>query len=147
MKWIDLPPTWLLLFLAVTWQVGQIEGLSASFPGAFALGTFLLGLGLCVMALAILTMVRARTTVIPHLEAQNLVTHGIFSVSRNPIYLGDAFILAGCALRWDAAAALILVPIFVWIIQTRFIRGEEQRLRDRFGEAFQAYTTRTRRWL
>jgi protein-S-isoprenylcysteine O-methyltransferase Ste14 len=42
---------------------------------------------------------------------------------------------------------LILVPIFMAVIRTRFILGEEAGLRARFGPAFEAYAARTRRWL
>ena len=63
---------------------------------------------------------RQKTTVIPHLEASHLVQSGIFSRTRNPIYLGDALVLTGLVLRFDAVLSLVLVPAFVWIIERRF---------------------------
>jgi protein-S-isoprenylcysteine O-methyltransferase Ste14 len=35
----------------------------------------------------------------------------------------------------------------MWLISWRFIEGEEEALRQRFGAAFQAYEKETRRWL
>jgi protein-S-isoprenylcysteine O-methyltransferase Ste14 len=99
------------------------------------------------MVAAVLIMQRHRTTVIPHLEAAQLVTTGVFKWTRNPIYLGDAMVLAGLILRWDAVLALPLVPLFVWIIEKRFILPEERRLRRKFTAQFGRYYTTTRRWI
>jgi len=88
-----------------------------------------------------------RTTVIPHQEAAHLVTSGIFKRSRNPIYLGDALILTGIILRLDAVLALPLVPLFVWLIERRFILAEEDRLRRKFRTAWGRYEQATRRWI
>jgi len=110
-------------------------------------GGLLVGGGLLSIGLAALEMRRARTTVIPHMEPDALVTSGIFRRSRNPIYVGDALVLTGLILRWGAWPSLVLVPLFVWLITDRFVLDEEARLRARFGAAFDAYVERTRRWL
>ena len=99
------------------------------------------------MVLAVIEMRKWRTTVIPHMEAAHLVTSGIFKRSRNPIYLGDAFVLLGLMFRFDAPLALPILPNFVWIIEKRFIVAEEPRLRTKFGVAFHRYTQTTRRWV
>ncbi len=81
------------------------------------------------------------------MQASALITSGIFARTRNPIYLGDALILTGLILIWDAVPSSILIPAFVLLIQTRFILAEESRLRDAFGDEFLRYTASTRRWL
>lgn len=103
--------------------------------------------GLTLMLIAVWEMRQQNTTPIPHMEPSHLVSSGIFAVTRNPIYLGDALILAGVVLRADAPLLLVLVVTFVWIIQVRFIRAEEARLRRAFGSDFEAYAARTRRWI
>jgi protein-S-isoprenylcysteine O-methyltransferase Ste14 len=99
------------------------------------------------MMAAVVQMYRAKTTIIPRHDASQLVTGGVFSLSRNPIYLGDALVLAGFALYWGAWPSLVLVPVFMWLISWRFIEGEEAKLRHAFGQAFHAYEKETRRWL
>jgi Putative protein-S-isoprenylcysteine methyltransferase len=94
-------------------QCAATAGLAISHPVLDLLGGLLVGAGLVLMLLAVAEMRRRKTTVIPHLEADALVTTGVFSRSRNPIYLGDALVLAGLALRWDAPVALLLVPLFM----------------------------------
>lgn len=147
-KWIDLPPLWLALTLLIAWGISRVvPGLG--FGGAWAgwAGVALVGAGLLLMGLAAATMMAARTTVIPHRDPSALVTGGVFRLSRNPIYLGDALVLAGFILRWDAVPALVLVPVFVWLIDRRFIRAEEARLRAAFGAEFETWAARTRRWI
>ncbi|WP_377513074.1 methyltransferase family protein [Octadecabacter sp. R77987] len=149
MKWIDMPPVWLLAAAVTTWFIGQAAPLGLTFGGAWAdfAGGICIGGGLILMLLAITEMRKRRTTVIPHRDADALVTSGIFKRSRNPIYLGDALILLGLILRWDAPLALPLVPVFVWVIERRFIIPEENRLRTKFRQDFYRYTEKTRRWV
>lgn len=148
-QWIDIPPTWLVLCLAVAWAqaVWLPAGLSFGGPVADFIGGLLVGGGLVLMALAVYEMGRQRTTVIPHQEADALVQSGIFSRTRNPIYLGDAMVLTGLILSWDAVLSLPLIPIFVWWIERHFILPEEDRLRRKFRADFARYCQKTRRWV
>ena len=145
MKWFDLPPIWLAAFAVCVWFVPEV---GEYLPGQSLIGAVLLVVGLLLMCLAVFEMTRHRTTVIPHLQASKLVTSGVFALSRNPIYLGDALFLGGLILRWQAhPALLLLVPAFMWVITRRFIGPEEKRLKGAFGDAFLSYCDRTRRWL
>lgn len=148
-RFIDIPPVWLALAVACAWAIGRAEpaGLGLGHVAGGLAGGILVGGGLILIALAIWEMRRMRTTVIPHREADRLVTTGIFRRSRNPIYLGDALILAGLILRFDAVLALPLVPLFLWWIERRFVIPEENRLRRRFRADFARYERATRRWI
>lgn len=149
LKWIDIPPVWLLAALGAAYGIAQRRplGLSLDHPVTQFLAAVLIGAGLIMMLLAVSEMRRQKTTVIPHLEADRLVQSGIFKRSRNPIYLGDVLVLAGFILRWDAVLALVLVPVLFWVLETRFVIPEEDRLRRKFRQDFHRYTEKTRRWL
>ena len=149
LKWIDLPPVWLIAMIALVWAQPQYLPLGLSFGGAWAdfVGGILVGGGLILMVLAVHEMRKARTTIVPQLEATKLVQSGIFSRSRNPIYLGDVLVLAGLILRFDAVLALPLVPVFLWILEKRFVIPEENRLRRSFRADFARYCQKTRRWI
>lgn len=147
MAWIDLPPVWLLLALGCVRAVDAAMPVAGFGPAGQVAGAVLAGLGLALMAVAVVQMTLARTTVIPRRNPSRLVTAGVFAISRNPIYLGDALILAGAILWWDAWVAVPLLAAFVVLIDRRFIRDEEARLRAAFGSDFDLWAARTGRWV
>ncbi|QBF31297.1 isoprenylcysteine carboxylmethyltransferase family protein [Thalassococcus sp. S3] len=149
MKWIDIPPVWLVACLLLAWGQARFYDFGLSFGGGWAdlVGGLLVGGGVLLMALAVMEFRKHRTTVIPHETPSNLIQSGIFSRSRNPIYLGDALILLGLILYWDAVLALPLVPIFVWVIERRFVIPEENRMRRTFRAEFARYESKVRRWI
>ncbi|MAB08838.1 MAG: isoprenylcysteine carboxylmethyltransferase family protein [Rhodobacteraceae bacterium] len=148
-KWLDIPSVWLLGALCLAyWQARAMPaGLSFGPVWADLLGGLLVGGGLLVALLALAELRRNRTSFMPHDEAARLVTGGIFRLSRNPIYLGDVLILAGLILFWDAVLSLVLVPIFVWVVEKRFIEKEEYRLKRKFLASYGRYSQQTRRWI
>jgi protein-S-isoprenylcysteine O-methyltransferase Ste14 len=147
MREIDIPPLWLAIFLALAWALALMVPWHPF--GVVGLGgggaVVLAGLGL--MGLALAQMLLGRTTFIPRRDPSAMVTGGVFRLSRNPIYLGDAMVLAGAALWLDAPIALLLVPLFMAFIARRYIRDEEARLEAQFGAAYHAWAARVRRWL
>ncbi len=149
MKWLDLPPVWLLVFAVIAyWQARLLPmGLSLAHPVTMLVGGLLVGAGIVLILLAAIEFRKHKTTIVPHQEASALVQSGVFSRSRNPIYLADVLILTGLVLRWDAVLSLVLVPILFWVLETRFIIPEENRLRRQFRADFARYTQKTRRWL
>jgi len=146
-KLIDTPPVWLALFAALAWLQGRGLGLVETGGGQRAAGWALLVAGAALLVAAALEFRRNRTTIMPHETPRALIAGGVYRVSRNPIYLGDALILAGLCLLFGAPDALWLVPGFMMLITRRFIRPEEARLRAAFGDAAERYMARVRRWL
>ncbi|MEM6374273.1 MAG: isoprenylcysteine carboxylmethyltransferase family protein [Pseudomonadota bacterium] len=146
---IDIPPVWLALAILIAWWQARLLTFSLSLKGPLTdmLAGLLIGGGVVLILAAVLAFRRARTTIIPHQTPASLITTGIFSRSRNPIYLGDALILTGLILRFDAVLSLVLVPLFVWWIERRFIIPEENRMRRMFRADFAAYEQKVRRWL
>lgn len=148
LKWIDIPPSWLLATLGLTWGFDRLApGLATGWGWISDLGTLLVGLGLASMALGAWELVRHHTTFIPRRVPTNFVQQGIYRLTRNPIYLGDALVLAGAALYWDILPALVLVPAFTGLISRRFIAGEEAGLVARFGGEVEDWFGKVRRWL
>ena len=92
-------------------------------------------------------MDRSIPRVVPPVEATRLVDWGAFRFSRNPMYLGFVLVLGGVALLLGSVAPLLIPPLFAWIIQSQFIVREEAWMDGQFGEVYQAYKNRTRRWL
>ncbi|MDZ4096586.1 MAG: isoprenylcysteine carboxylmethyltransferase family protein [Paracoccaceae bacterium] len=144
---MDWPPIWLLVALALTALLDWLLpwGLFGDF--GVGAGSALIVMGVALMLAAVWQMRAARTTIIPRRDPAALVTGGVFRLSRNPIYLGDALVLAGVILWRDVPLAAPLVPLFLAVIQGRFIMGEEARLRAAFGRGFDDWAQRVRRWI
>lgn len=71
--------------------------------------------------------------------ADHLVTGGMFALCRNPLYLGNALIFAGFAIIFHSTVVYLLgVPLVVLVYAT-IIAAEEEFLRGKFGEAYEAY--------
>lgn len=149
MTYLDMPPFWLLGALVVAWWQPRLFPLLSWADGSFTepLGIVLILGGILLMVASLWEFRRAKTTPIPRQSPSALITSGIFRLTRNPIYLGDALVLLGFILRWEATLSLILVPVFLVLIERRFILGEEARLLGAFGAEFEAYKARVRRWI
>jgi protein-S-isoprenylcysteine O-methyltransferase Ste14 len=111
------------------------------------LGWFAVGIGLALSGWTLWTFARHRTTVNPYGGATALCTSGPFRFSRNPIYLGDWFILAGVSLLLNTLWPLVFAPL-IWItLRFGVIRHEEAHLEAKFGDAYRGYAARVRRWI
>ena len=92
---------------------------------------------------------RARTTVDPtrpeHSSA--IVSGGIYSLTRNPMYLGFLLILAAWAAWLGNLPACLALLAFVQYMNRFQIAPEERVLGARFGAPYEAYRQRVRRWL
>ena len=80
-------------------------------------------------------------------DVQRLVTYGIFSWMRNPLYVGNLLIWAGFVIGsgvlWFLPVALLLFAIEYSLI----VRYEEGVLESIFGAEYVAYKERTPRWI
>ncbi len=142
----ESPPTWLLLCITALWLQARFVPLVAPLPATLHLGVIFIVAGLVVIGIAALQFRSHATTILPREMPRAMIDTGLYAYSRNPIYVADALILTGVALRWDLAG-LLLVPVFVWIITQRFILGEEAGMRAQFGAVFDAYALRVKRWV
>lgn len=79
--------------------------------------------------------------------AQDLVTEGLYSHSRNPMYVGNLLILTGVAIASNSWICFgIAVPLFLFIYFA-IVAAEEAYLRQKFGQAFDHYCRDVPRWL
>ena len=75
------------------------------------------------------------------------MTSGIFALSRNPIYVTDVLLLVAWALWLGSLVSWTGPPLFVAIVTRRFILPEEAKLAASFGESYESYKAKVRRWL
>ncbi len=111
------------------------------------LGILLLMLGIVFNLMTVNIFKRNDTTIKPFLESKHLVTTGIFKISRNPIYLGFLFFLVGIAVLMGTLSPFLPIILFFYLINIIFVRYEENKLENSFGDAWFEYKNSVRRWL
>lgn len=110
-------------------------------------GFALVGAGMVIAFSALGIFKRTSTTTVPFETPSTLVTSGPYRFSRNPMYLGLTLIYLGVAGTRVEIWPLIVLPLLLGYINFVVILVEERRLRDVFGDAYQQYGARIRRWL
>jgi len=103
------------------------------------------GIAMCLWSRSL--FLEGKTTLSPFESPTSLLTSGPFCISRNPIYLGMAAILLGIAMLLGTLVAFAFPVLFVVIIETLFIPGEEQNLEKIFGERYRKYKRTVRQWI
>jgi protein-S-isoprenylcysteine O-methyltransferase Ste14 len=79
--------------------------------------------------------------------AEELVTSGIFSHCRNPLYVGNILMLLGVGVLSNSLLYVaVIMPLFLLIYQA-IVLAEENFLRNKFDGAFQQYCSRVNRWI
>jgi protein-S-isoprenylcysteine O-methyltransferase Ste14 len=80
-------------------------------------------------------------------QASRLVTRGPNRLTRNPMYLGMAGLVAANGVRRGGLLPLLPVAGFVAAVDRLQITREEAALRQRFGEDYEAYVETVPRWI
>ena len=146
------PPFVFLLGLGVAWLLEdrvapiRLVGGSASSRSIELIGTALVIGGLLFVFWGMYTFARARTGIIPIRPATQIVDHGPYRFSRNPMYSGMATAYLGGALIMNSGWALLMLPIVMIAIYFLVIKREERYLLSAFPTEYGDYCNRVRRW-
>jgi protein-S-isoprenylcysteine O-methyltransferase Ste14 len=136
--------------LAAMWALARwMPGLDLHLPWRRTIATVLLLSGVATGIAGVAAFRRRGTTVDPTRpqRASAMVVTGVYRRTRNPMYLGLAFALAGVAVWQANLGAMAVVPMFVaWLTRLQIV-PEERALRGNFGNGYDAYAARVRRWL
>jgi protein-S-isoprenylcysteine O-methyltransferase Ste14 len=125
------------IFGPVEWMVTPF----IAWPGAFV--------AICGALLTILSqfeMGRSWRLGVREGDRSDLVIDGLYSFSRNPIYVGLMTTMVGIFLVVPNAVTFALV-VAGWLTVSAQIRLEEEFLVGLHGAEYEAYKARTRRWL
>jgi protein-S-isoprenylcysteine O-methyltransferase Ste14 len=121
---------WLLLivrFLPGPWDLARSVGLVLVSLGAGLLLTARLQLGNSFAITA---------------QARELVTHGIYSKIRNPIYVFSSLMVLGLVIALKKPYLFVLLALLV-VVQMIRARKEAQVLEAKFGDQYREYRRRT----
>ena len=110
-------------------------------------GTALIVLGAALVVSARRELVRRGQPTDPGLPTTKVVTTGVFSISRNPLYLGGVCILIGIALLANLPWVLVLLLPALIACHYILIAPEERYLTAKFGDEYRIYAASIHRWL
>lgn len=114
-------------------------------PIILGLIVLLIGQGIRVATIGLVYIIRGGRN--RQIYAEDLVTDGIFSHCRNPLYLGNVVEILGLGILANSIIfVLIMFPLFVFIYQA-IIRAEEDFLSKKFGARFDDYLKKVNRWI
>ena len=75
-----------------------------------------------------------------HLEKSKEVTRsGPYRYTRHPLYLGSTLLGVGLAVASNRVEVMVLVALYLATTLTAARRSEEAHLREKFGDAYDAY--------
>lgn len=149
---LGIPVPWVYAIAFIVGVIIQL-GVPVTIRSTFLLAItetvsiLLLALGAVLAAWAQRIFRKEHTTTDPTQTSSKLVTWGPYRFSRNPMYLGLFLVFIGLSGAFTLAwSILCMLPVFYyvnWIV----IPIEEARLNRTFGEAYEQYCKKVRRWL
>jgi protein-S-isoprenylcysteine O-methyltransferase Ste14 len=147
MKPVLIPPVYFALSIILTPVFTVLlPGFNyLSFPLNLA-GLLFIAAGLAISGIAFKQFKKAGTSE-RYEKSTTVVSDGVFSISRNPMYLGYVLVVTGESLLTQNLLSLI-IPLFLFLILNyMFIPYEEQRMRDEQGDTYSDYMKKVRRWI
>jgi protein-S-isoprenylcysteine O-methyltransferase Ste14 len=110
-------------------------------------GVIFVSIGLAFLFPALIKFFRTKNTLITIKPANSLQTSGIYSITRNPMYIGLLSLYIGIAFFKGNYWTFIFIPFVILIVTNFVILKEERYLERAFGSEFIAYKKKVRRWI
>ncbi len=144
------PPVVTILFALLMWVLSSYLPVIELRTGLhLALYVMLIIGGVLFCIAGIIPFRRAKTTINPVNPelASSLISSGVYTISRNPMYVGFALFLLAWAVYLSSPWSAIGVFGFVLYINRFQILPEEKALKKIFNEQYANYQMKVRRWL
>lgn len=142
-----IPPTF--LFLSLTTM-----GLCYAFAPTYAIIPFPFNLlGVVISFFGVFIMGKSRElfkkheTTLKYEKSTFLVKEGVFSKSRNPMYVGMILLLLGFGIVFGNLFSVISVLLFFLPVHFVLIPREEKWMEETFGHEYIKYKKKVRRWI
>lgn len=113
----------------------------------YAAGWVCIGAWLAITVPALTRFIRSKNTLMTIRPATSLQTTGIYSYTRNPMYLGLLFLYLSIAVFRGNTWTFALFPVIIIILQEYVIKREERYLSVAFPDLYAGYCKRVRRWV
>jgi protein-S-isoprenylcysteine O-methyltransferase Ste14 len=148
---LKIPPPLVALVIAVQmWLLSLLApALGFTIPAHTLVVIIFAAAGIAFSIAGVATFARAKTTVNPTTPeaSSSLVNWGVYSLTRNPMYLGLLLVLTAWAIFLANPLPFLFLPLYMLYINRFQIQPEERALTSLFGREFTAYQSRVRRWI
>ena len=111
------------------------------------LGILLILTGISLIVLARREFAHFRQPTDPGQPTSRVIKTGVFSISRNPLYLGSVLVFLGIALMLNILWSIITLLVSMIVCHYVLIVPEERYLAARFGEEYKGYSSSVHRWI
>jgi protein-S-isoprenylcysteine O-methyltransferase Ste14 len=147
--YIPPPLFYILTFIAAVFiqKIIRITDVIFRMTALKIIGVILLVIALLFLVKSLRQFSLSKNTVVLVKPASSLQTTGIYSITRNPMYVGFAILYLGITCFIGNWWNIILFPLLIIIVQEYIIKREEQYLQLEFGHEYQVYKNKVRRWL
>ena len=105
---------------------------------------FIVGIGMVIGANRIFQ--RIGTNARPSQPTLALATIGMFTWTRNPMYVGGSLALLGIAIGFALDWVILLLVVSLPLVHYGIIRREERYLERKFGDEYRRYKTKVPRY-
>ncbi|PYK65482.1 MAG: isoprenylcysteine carboxyl methyltransferase [Verrucomicrobia bacterium] len=120
---------------------------ACTYRSAAGRGGIMVTIGTAIALWCVLTFVFiGKGTPAPFDPPRKLVIRGPYRFVRNPMYIGAGMTLAGTALFYESLSIFIYCGLFFLITHLFVVLYEEPTLRRTFGDDYEAYFRRVKRW-
>ena len=146
---IKIPPPLIVVFLTTLVYLSSNFIIGFELPFRTQISILLLLIGLSVLFIPVFQFFKSKTTINPQnfKNVNNLVSSGIFKISRNPMYLGMLIIIMSTVVYYFNYFSVLTPFIFYFWINEFQIKREEKKLEEKFGSDYVKYKSQTRRWI
>jgi protein-S-isoprenylcysteine O-methyltransferase Ste14 len=143
------PPTVFFLALVFGYIIRLFAGGRMPIPRAFAegFGGLFIIVSLALVLSAVSIFAEKGQGLRPATPASDLFQKGVYKFSRNPIYLAMVLFGSGFGIATSNVWIIVTTAIAGLILNFLVIKPEEDYLARKFGEEYDAYKGRVRRWL
>jgi len=147
--YVPPPLIYVAFFLAsvLIQKVWPLDSTWVSSTAAHVTAWILVGVSLVISIMAVGRFVASKNTVVTVRPATSLQTGGIYSLTRNPMYLALAILYCGLGILLGNTWTFILFTPLLLTMQGYVIRREELYLHDAFGDQYDEYKKKVRRWI
>lgn len=147
MKKLLIPPVFILvcLVLMVLFYYILPDFNIISFPFNM-IGILVAIAGFVIMNIA-RDLFKKHSTSFMYDKSSHMITDGIFSKTRNPMYIGMFLMVLGIGICFTNLFSIITSLLFLFLVNFISIPFEEKMMYDTFGQEFLDYKKDVPRWL